>query len=81
MGATQSDSEENLESELGTKEYWDERYKVELNNYKDIGDEGEIWFGKSAENRMIRYVLDAGLPKDSRIIDMGCGNGSTLRHL
>ncbi|VDM46621.1 unnamed protein product [Toxocara canis] len=81
MGANHSDAEEQLESVLGTKEYWDERYKVELENYEDIGDEGEIWFGRSAENRAIRYLLDAGLRKDSRIIDLGCGNGSLLRHL
>lgn len=60
---------------------WEERYKIELENYEDFRDEGEIWFGRSAENRAIRYFLDAGLRKDSRIIDLGCGNGSMLRHL
>uniref|UniRef100_F1L445 Protein-lysine N-methyltransferase n=1 Tax=Ascaris suum TaxID=6253 RepID=F1L445_ASCSU len=81
MGANHSDADEQLESALGTKEYWEERYKIELENYEDFRDEGEIWFGRSAENRAIRYFLDAGLRKDSRIIDLGCGNGSMLRHL
>uniref|UniRef100_A0A915BK00 Protein-lysine N-methyltransferase n=1 Tax=Parascaris univalens TaxID=6257 RepID=A0A915BK00_PARUN len=81
MGASHSDVDEHLESVLATKEYWEERYKIELKNYEDIGDEGEIWFGRSVENRIIRYFLDAGLRKDSRIIDLGCGNGSLLRYL
>lgn len=35
--------EELNSSELGTKEYWDKSYDVEIKNYKNHGDVGEIW--------------------------------------
>lgn len=30
-------------SKLGTQEYWDNIYHREIDNYDQIGDEGEIW--------------------------------------
>lgn len=30
-------------SKLGTQEYWDSIYDREIDNYDQIGDEGEIW--------------------------------------
>lgn len=30
-------------SKLGTKEHWDGVYGREVNMFKDIGDEGEVW--------------------------------------
>ncbi|XP_057704518.1 EEF1A lysine methyltransferase 2 isoform X2 [Corythoichthys intestinalis] len=39
-----SGSETDFEtSQLGTKEYWEDAYKKELETFKDIGDVGEIW--------------------------------------
>ncbi|WKX88897.1 hypothetical protein Q1695_008492 [Nippostrongylus brasiliensis] len=67
-------------SELGTKSYWDSRYELELNNFQECGDEGEIWFGRSAENRMIDFVRK-NVPMSAHILDLGCGNGSVLRRL
>jgi len=30
-------------SKLGTKAHWDDVYQREVNMFKDIGDEGEVW--------------------------------------
>ncbi|VDL65637.1 unnamed protein product [Nippostrongylus brasiliensis] len=59
---------------------WDSRYELELNNFQECGDEGEIWFGRSAENRMIDFVKK-NVPMSAPILDLGCGNGSVLRRL
>ncbi|KAK6044305.1 hypothetical protein COOONC_18191 [Cooperia oncophora] len=67
-------------SELGTKSYWDSRYELELHNFEECGDEGEIWFGKSAEKRIIDFVT-THVSKSAPILDLGCGNGSVLRRL
>ncbi|CAB3406651.1 unnamed protein product [Caenorhabditis bovis] len=69
-------------SKLGTKEYWDQRYNTELDNFQSFGDEGEIWFGASSENRMLKYICETSkTPTDAKILDIGCGNGSVLRKL
>jgi len=65
-------------SVLGTKEYWDNAYKKELENFADHGDEGEVWFGEDAMDRVFRWLdrHQDQVPKDtSRILDLGCGNG------
>ncbi|CAJ0594461.1 unnamed protein product [Cylicocyclus nassatus] len=67
-------------SELGTKTYWDSRYEQELHNFEECGDEGEIWFGRSAEKRIIDFVK-ANVSSAAKILDLGCGNGSVLRRL
>uniref|UniRef100_A0AC35GTZ7 Protein-lysine N-methyltransferase n=1 Tax=Panagrolaimus sp. PS1159 TaxID=55785 RepID=A0AC35GTZ7_9BILA len=72
--------EERHDSRLGTKEYWESHYSNELSNFDENGDEGEIWFGRSAENRMIRFVSDK-VSKNAKILDLGTGNGSVLRRL
>ncbi|CAI2351392.1 unnamed protein product [Caenorhabditis sp. 36 PRJEB53466] len=68
-------------SELGTKDFWDKRYKMELENFKAHGDEGEVWFGISAETRIVKYLIESKTEKEARILDLGCGNGSVLRKL
>ncbi|KAK6731889.1 hypothetical protein RB195_008005 [Necator americanus] len=67
-------------SQLGTKAYWDSRYEVELQNFSECGDEGEIWFGRNAEKRIIDFVV-SNVPTTASILDLGCGNGSVLRRL
>ncbi|KAE9553656.1 hypothetical protein FO519_003104 [Halicephalobus sp. NKZ332] len=59
---------------------WESHYANELVNFDENGDEGEVWFGRSAENRMLRFVSDK-VPKNARIVDIGTGNGSVLRKL
>lgn len=59
-------------SELGTKEYWDDRYVMEIKNYKSHGDVGEIWFEESSQDRIIRAITNKlEIRSDDRIIDIG----------
>uniref|UniRef100_A0A7I4XWJ1 Protein-lysine N-methyltransferase n=1 Tax=Haemonchus contortus TaxID=6289 RepID=A0A7I4XWJ1_HAECO len=67
-------------SKLGTKSYWDSMYEMELHNFEDCGDEGEIWFGRIAEKRIVDFVT-THVSKSAPILDLGCGNGSVLRNL
>ncbi|VDD78271.1 unnamed protein product [Mesocestoides corti] len=62
-------------SALGTKVHWDNHYQTELKNYKEFSDEGAIWFGRSSEKRILNYLSNCSTPLDSRILDLGCGNG------
>jgi len=79
MEATNQEEEviEYDSSVLGTKHYWDEAYKKEIDNFTDHGDEGEVWFGEEAMDRIFRWMdkqewIDKGC---SRVLDLGCGNG------
>ncbi|GMT25875.1 hypothetical protein PFISCL1PPCAC_17172, partial [Pristionchus fissidentatus] len=75
------DSANPASSALGTKEYWDAHYSLELGNYEESQDEGEIWFGKQAETRAVQYILGQSKEKKARVLDFGCGNGHFLRRL
>ncbi|KAL3275532.1 hypothetical protein HHI36_020291 [Cryptolaemus montrouzieri] len=73
---------EDLESsELGTKEFWEQRYDEEISNYENHGDPGEIWFGEDSVERVINWMLDCNISKDFKILDLGCGNGMFLIEL
>ena len=58
--ATMSSNSPELlnDSELGTQEYWEKVYKEEVKNLKEIGDEGEVWFGEDAMYRKVMHFLD-----------------------
>ncbi|KAL1258308.1 hypothetical protein QQF64_011552, partial [Cirrhinus molitorella] len=68
-------------SKLGTKEYWDDAYKRELQTYKDIGDVGEIWFGEESMDRVIRWMEAQNIAENAAILDIGTGNGMFLVEL
>ncbi|XP_061646035.1 EEF1A lysine methyltransferase 2 [Phyllopteryx taeniolatus] len=83
-----SDSEEDRDSnndfetsQLGTKEYWEDTYQKDLETFKDIGDVGEIWFGKESMSRVLRWMDNATIPEKAAILDIGTGNGAFLVEL
>lgn len=63
-------------SKLGTKEYWDTTYERELKTYDEIGDEGEVWFGEEAVERMVDYLDEErdegdGIAEKPTVLDLG----------
>lgn len=81
-------------SVLGTYEYWEQTYRREIENYRNHGDVGEVWFEEESQIRIINWMEknldrillttsnDNGLMrKDLRIVDIGCGNGMFLIEL
>uniref|UniRef100_A0A915M1Y5 Methyltransferase domain-containing protein n=1 Tax=Meloidogyne javanica TaxID=6303 RepID=A0A915M1Y5_MELJA len=71
---------EFVNSRLGTHEYWDKFYDEELTNFEKNGGEGEIWFGRLCEAKMVEFLIKKA-SKDAIICDIGTGNGSVLRKL
>ncbi|KAI5966211.1 EFM4 [Candida pseudojiufengensis] len=75
-------------SKLGTKEYWDNFYKKEQQNFKNNNDDtGECWFDDSdAESKIIQFLINELIPyfiENSTIsfLDLGTGNGHLLFQL
>ncbi|KAK0528087.1 Protein-lysine N-methyltransferase efm4 [Tilletia horrida] len=75
------------ESKLGTKAHWDQVYERELTNWEDHRDEGEVWFGEEAVDRMVNYLERALedqelspelLEGPQAVLDLGMGNGHLL---
>ncbi|QRG36622.1 hypothetical protein FDK38_000973 [Candidozyma auris] len=77
------------DSKLGTKEYWDDFYKKEIENFNENDeDTGENWFDDSdAERRVIKFFIELieadhfGDAKELSILDLGTGNGHFLFEL
>ncbi|OQV24303.1 putative Protein-lysine N-methyltransferase mettl10 [Hypsibius exemplaris] len=67
-------------SNLGTREYWDETYSTDLQNFEDTNgvDVGEIWFGFESERRILSWISKSGISKAASMLDIGSGNGSML---
>ncbi|ORY41184.1 S-adenosyl-L-methionine-dependent methyltransferase [Leucosporidium creatinivorum] len=65
-------------SKLGTKDHWDRVYEREVKMFKEIGDEGEVWFGEDSAEKMVDWAEDNLPSKSSSILDVGTGNGQLL---
>jgi SAM-dependent methyltransferase len=72
-------TEDLAPAKLGTTEYWESFYSKEIANFNSFGDEGEIWFGEDAEDKILEYLQD-NFSKDERlsVLDLGTGNGHLL---
>ncbi|KRX13181.1 Protein bicaudal D -like protein 1 [Trichinella nelsoni] len=70
-------------SAVATKQFWENVYQVEMENFVDSGHVGEVWFGKACELRMVKWLEEREniIPKHSSILDLGCGNASLLLNL
>ena len=72
----------NYESKLGTQQHWNEAYKQEIEQFKNNGNElGDIWFGKDLQKKLVKYVLKNFPDKNTKIFDVGFGNGVFLYKL
>ena len=62
---------------------WDDAYSVELENFENHKDEGEIWFGEDSLFRVIRWFERNVelVPTSAAILDLGCGNGLSSIYL
>lgn len=76
-----NDSNSLPTSRLGRKDYWEECYDVEFDNYIDHGDEGEVWFGKGIVKRIVTWMSENIHDRSVSILDIGCGNGHLLNEL
>ncbi|XP_050079111.1 EEF1A lysine methyltransferase 2 [Anopheles maculipalpis] len=70
-------------SVLGTKHYWEKSYELELKNFHDHGDCGDIWFDEDCQLRIATWIgnRENNIKLDDSIIDLGCGNGMMLIEL
>ncbi|KAJ3993172.1 S-adenosyl-L-methionine-dependent methyltransferase [Lentinula boryana] len=66
-------------SKLGSKEHWDSVYARELASFREIGDEGEIWFGQQSIDKIVQWASQYVPPSDHpTILELGSGNGTLL---
>ena len=67
-------------SKLGTKDYWQDFYKLEIKNFQENPeDTGECWFNDSgAERQVVDFIADNFVGPEKTILDLGTGNGRLL---
>ncbi|GAA5933324.1 hypothetical protein JCM10213_001250 [Rhodosporidiobolus nylandii] len=70
--------EELPPSKLGTLDHWQSVYEREVKMFKEIGDEGEVWFGEDSAQDMVEWAEEHFPQQDGRILDLGTGNGQLL---
>ena len=71
------------ESKLARKEHWDATFQMELENFENNGDDGEVWFGKDVQKKTVAYILDQYCNENAQaesltLLDVGTGNGALL---
>ena len=74
MDSTDTNIQELEGSELGTKEYWEKCYDVEIKNYKSHKtDTGEVWFGEDSMLRIVTWIMknEELISMDDAIVDLG----------
>ena len=70
---------ENYESKLAKQEYWQQNFELELKNFEDHGDDGEVWFGKDVQKKTVEFIMSRFEEDDKlRLLDVGTGNGALL---
>ncbi|KAF8591085.1 S-adenosyl-L-methionine-dependent methyltransferase [Ramaria rubella] len=67
-------------SKLGTRDHWDNVYEEEIQNFEELGDEGEIWFGEDSMEKMVEWAT-SNTPPPKTILEIGTGNGVMLCEL
>ena len=69
-------------SSLGTKGHWDAAYELELSNFEDNGDVGDVWFGEKLGRRIAAWIEERNSGEAEKaaaaVLDVGCGNGQLL---
>lgn len=55
---------------------------MELRNFEDHGDDGEVWFGLDVQKKTIQHILNhynlESISMQPWILDVGTGNGAFL---
>lgn len=71
--------EEEYVSKLSKHDYWEQNFEMELKNFQEIGDDGEVWFGEFVQKEIVKYIKERN-PPDSFpfVLDVGTGNGALL---
>ncbi|XP_074600652.1 EEF1A lysine methyltransferase 2 [Brevipalpus obovatus] len=71
-------TEDTPKSQLGTIDFWEKNYELELKNYETHQDPGEIWFGCGLKSKIVRWIMNNVTDEGKCILDIGCGNGHML---
>ena len=81
--SSSNNDQDSLNSKLAKKEFWDQHGEMELKNFKETGDIGEVWYGTDVQKRVVKFIFeqyvegtDPTMPLN--VLDMGTGNGAFL---
>ncbi len=73
------ETSEEYESKLAKQEYWQQNFELELQNFVDHGDDGEVWFGKDVQKKTVEFILQRFPESENlKVLDVGTGNGALL---